>query len=158
MITELLGPSPDPSMLTRAHTGTNQRPLSLRCRNRPAVWLWPPRALLSQTYTLQHYQDDSFTWIMPFNEIIRRARSATYYTPEYYIVDFVGDENGEIDWLAWVMESDLPNNGGRKVFKKGPSPPGSSVTWSVNYMKYLTKPNIRVEASRRCSLRNKHRI
>lgn len=97
-----------------------------------------PQGLSSQRYTLQHYRDDSFTWIMPFDEVIRRARSAAYYTPEYYVVEFVGDGDGEIDRLAWVMESDLPDNGGRKMFKKDRGSSGSSRAWQVSYIAHLT--------------------
>ncbi|KAK0726350.1 beta-lactamase/transpeptidase-like protein [Apiosordaria backusii] len=124
--------------------GTKPRPLSaytgtywnqpetffITVKERAGSLVMAAQGLLSQEYTLQHYQNDSFTWIMPFNEIIRRARSATYYTSEYYIVNFV-DGKGEIDRLAWVMESGLPDNGGRKVFKKGPNPRGSSGAWSL---------------------------
>ncbi|KAK3995249.1 hypothetical protein QBC44DRAFT_366775 [Cladorrhinum sp. PSN332] len=84
------------------------------------------QGLSSQVYTLRHYQNDSFSWIMPFSEIIRRARSTTYYTPEYYTIEFYANEGGDIDRLGWEIESELP--GGKLVFYKNMSNTTSAET------------------------------
>ena len=66
------------------------------------------QGLDSQTWKMEHYQDNSFLWLMSGDEAVSRARFP--YSPEkFYKLDFVAsDESGEIDSLLWAHDADGP--------------------------------------------------
>ena len=61
----------------------------------------------TQAYRLEHYHDDTFSWLMPFDEIAKRGRSTTFYEPEYYLIEFRGDGKG-IHELLWAADDNFP--------------------------------------------------
>ena len=56
---------------------------------------------------MEHYQDDSFLWLMSRDEAVSRARLP--YSPEkLYKLDFLASESGEVDSLLWAHDADGP--------------------------------------------------
>ena len=56
---------------------------------------------------MEHYQDDSFLWLMSRDEAVSRARLP--YSPEkLYKLDFLASESGEVDSLLWALDADGP--------------------------------------------------
>ncbi|KAH6615502.1 beta-lactamase/transpeptidase-like protein [Chaetomium sp. MPI-SDFR-AT-0129] len=69
----------------------------------------------SEEFWLSHYEDDTFCWWMPHDEIMRRGRY-TDYGPKHYLISFsvaVGREVGALRW-AW----DPAREGRPEVFTK----------------------------------------
>ncbi|KAK2592981.1 hypothetical protein QQS21_009309 [Conoideocrella luteorostrata] len=58
-----------------------------------------------ETYELRHYQDDTFTWIISFNEAARRGRFVHYYDAVHYLIRFADDGQG-IRRLYWHCTRD----------------------------------------------------
>ena len=63
----------------------------------------------SQPFSLQHYHHDTFSWWMPYNDIMRAARFAIGTQPHYWLMQFEADENGKISRLKWGLEGSLPD-------------------------------------------------
>lgn len=64
------------------------------------------QGLDSQSYELHHYHYDIFSWLMPLEEIVKRARGIPFYPSEYYLLEFGSDKNDEkVDYLRWSMDS-----------------------------------------------------
>lgn len=79
------------------------------------------QGLDSQSYELHHYHYDTFSWLMPAEEIVRRARGVTFYNYEYYLVEFGSDTNNDnasdrVDYLRWSMDSN--STSGKMEFRK----------------------------------------
>lgn len=65
------------------------------------------QGLDSQIWKMEHYQHDSFLWLMSRDEAVSRARFP--YSPEkLYKLDFLANEGGEIDSLLWAHDADGP--------------------------------------------------
>ncbi|RDL33001.1 Uncharacterized protein BP5553_08440 [Venustampulla echinocandica] len=58
-----------------------------------------------ETYELRHYQDDTFTWMISFNEAARRGRFVHYYDAAHYLIKFEGDDQGVLK-LHWHCTRD----------------------------------------------------
>lgn len=60
------------------------------------------QGLSSQSYTLAHYHHDTFSWLMTFDEIVRRGRGVPFYNAEYYFIRFerTGHDDS-FDRLSW---------------------------------------------------------
>jgi hypothetical protein len=41
-----------------------------------------------EIYVLRHYQDDTFKWLMPHNEAVRRGRYVNDFGSDYYLMRF----------------------------------------------------------------------
>lgn len=64
------------------------------------------QGLASQGYNLTHYEYDTFSWIMPFDEVVRRARGVPFYSADYYLLHFGrSGSSGAFDQLQWAMNS-----------------------------------------------------
>ena len=61
----------------------------------------------SQKYRLQHHHSDTFTWFMPFNEQIKRARFITYQTA-FYSIRFRAEYGKGVIALNWVHDAAMP--------------------------------------------------
>lgn len=65
------------------------------------------QGLASQVWEMKHYHHDSFLWLMSRDEAVRRARFP--YSPEkLYRLDFLTNNNGEVDSLLWAHDADGP--------------------------------------------------
>lgn len=65
------------------------------------------QGLDSQIWKMEHYQHDTFLWLMSRDEAVSRARFP--YSPEkLYKLDFLANEGGEIDSLLWAHDADGP--------------------------------------------------
>jgi hypothetical protein len=70
----------------------------------------------TQRHRLQHHHGETFTWLMSWNEQIRKGRFIEF-EPTYYEVKF-GSKGGEgIYVLNWVFDSAIP--GGEGFVKEG---------------------------------------
>jgi len=69
-----------------------------------------------ETYALQHYYDDKFTWWMPDDEVARRGRYIMDYPAEYYVLEFSpperednNDEGVQMETLKWAWDPAMPH-------------------------------------------------
>jgi CubicO group peptidase (beta-lactamase class C family) len=72
----------------------------------------------SQPFSLQHYQNDTFSWWMSYNDIMRAARFAIGTQPHYWLIHFGVDDDGKIDKIMWALEASLPDY--REAFTRDP--------------------------------------
>lgn len=65
------------------------------------------QGLTSQVWQMKHYHHDSFLWLMSRDEAVRRARFP--YSPEkLYQLDFLTNNDGNIESLLWAHDADGP--------------------------------------------------
>jgi hypothetical protein len=63
--------------------------------------------LAGSAYKLEHYNFNTFSWLMSYDEMVRRAR-VLFYGPEYFLVEF-GSSNGVgVDELVWAADASFP--------------------------------------------------
>jgi hypothetical protein len=65
------------------------------------------QGLDSEKYVLEHYEDDTFTWIRPRNELVSRGRwvdQGTYF----WKIRFESDGDGNIVTLNWAHDVEIP--------------------------------------------------
>ncbi|CAG5178710.1 uncharacterized protein ALTATR162_LOCUS8837 [Alternaria atra] len=61
---------------------------------------WLLQGLESEEFSLNHYEDDSFTWLQPHNEVSRRGRWVECdQGPDFWKAVFKGGEDGKINKL-----------------------------------------------------------
>lgn len=66
------------------------------------------QGLESEVYDLQHYQDDTFTWLVARDDLARRGRF-TNYNAEYFKIGFGSEKKEEpITFLTWWHDKYLP--------------------------------------------------
>lgn len=65
------------------------------------------QGLEEETFAMQHYEHDTFTWWCTRNECARRGRF-TNYESEYFKINFI-EEAGVINRLTWRTVSQLPD-------------------------------------------------
>lgn len=71
----------------------------------------------SQSNKMEHYHHDIFSWLMPYDEVVRRYRGAQFYSAEYYLIEFRSSvQNGNLDQLLWAMDGNF--TGEKVVFTK----------------------------------------
>ncbi|KAK4237964.1 beta-lactamase/transpeptidase-like protein [Achaetomium macrosporum] len=58
----------------------------------------------SEEFWLSHYEDDTFSWWMPHDEIMRRGRYVGY-GPKHYLISFSVPVTGEVDSLRWAWDT-----------------------------------------------------
>lgn len=65
--------------------------------------------LPEQVYALEHYNYDTFSWLMSYDEAVRRAR-VLFYDAEYYLVEFRASGGGgsQVDEILWVGDGNFP--------------------------------------------------
>lgn len=65
--------------------------------------------LPEQVYALEHYNYDTFSWLMSYDEAVRRAR-VLFYDAEYYLVEFRASGGGgsQVDGILWVGDGNFP--------------------------------------------------
>ena len=59
--------------------------------------LWP----------MEHYEYDTFSWLRPRDELVRRARSVGQAAP-YYLIRFEGIADNSISRLFWRHDLQMP--------------------------------------------------
>lgn len=67
-----------------------------------------------QFYHLQHYNYDTFTWLLTRDQTVRRGLFPMART-EYYIVAFGQGEDGRIDHIVWKHDPSVPEG---ETFKR----------------------------------------
>lgn len=70
----------------------------------------------SETYTMQHHQNNSFSWLMSYQEIVERGRGPIGYDAQFYILTFETGRDGAIGSLKWGWDMSFP--GRKEVFTK----------------------------------------
>jgi CubicO group peptidase (beta-lactamase class C family) len=60
-----------------------------------------------EAFPLQHYLDDTFSWLQSRNELVSRARSVLQGA-SYYMIRFEAGKEGTINRLFWSHDSQLP--------------------------------------------------
>jgi CubicO group peptidase (beta-lactamase class C family) len=63
--------------------------------------------LTGQAYRLEHYHFDTFSWLMPYDEMVRRAR-VLFYGPEYFLLEFRSSNGAGVDELVWAADNNFP--------------------------------------------------
>lgn len=63
--------------------------------------------LPGQAYKLEHYNFDTFSWLMSYDEMVRRAR-VLFYGPEYFLVEFRSSNGAGMDELVWAADANFP--------------------------------------------------
>ncbi|EXJ85020.1 hypothetical protein A1O3_05695 [Capronia epimyces CBS 606.96] len=58
-----------------------------------------------ETYELRHYEHDTFSWLMSYNDAARRGRFVHYYNSEHFLIRFEGVDRG-IDRFYWHASRD----------------------------------------------------
>jgi Domain of unknown function (DUF3471) len=61
-----------------------------------------------EAFPLQHYQDDTFSWLQSRNELVTRARSVLQGA-SYYMIRFEASQQETVDRLFWTHDSQIPN-------------------------------------------------
>jgi CubicO group peptidase (beta-lactamase class C family) len=64
--------------------------------------------LAGQAYKLEHYNFDTFSWLMSYDEMVRRAR-VLFYGPEYFLVEFRSSKGAGVDELVWAADANFPD-------------------------------------------------
>ena len=72
------------------------------------------QGLESQAWPMEHYQHDSFPWLMTRNEAASRARF-TINPETLYRFDFNIDKHGKVDSLSWAHDADSPPETFQKI-------------------------------------------
>ena len=57
-------------------------------------------------WLLEHYEHDTFSWLQPRNELVRRARTVGQHA-SYYLIRFEGITNTGISRLFWSHDSQM---------------------------------------------------
>lgn len=70
--------------------------------------VWAAQGLESERYLLTPYENDSFTWLQPRDEMARRGRWVDQGA-EFWKLHFHPDEHGRIVSLSWAHDKDIPN-------------------------------------------------
>ena len=60
----------------------------------------------SESYKLEHYNYDEFSWVLTWDESAKRGRFRNT-TPDYYLLKFQ-TRNDEIMGLKWTIDGDIP--------------------------------------------------
>ena len=68
---------------------------------------WALQGLDSEKWQLDHYEQDTFTWIRARNELTKRGRWVDQGAP-FWKVEFKANEIGNIDQLIWVHDIGVP--------------------------------------------------
>ncbi len=68
---------------------------------------WALQGLDSEKWQLDHYEQDTFTWIRPRNELTKRGRWVDQGAP-FWKAEFQANEYGHIDKLMWVHDIGVP--------------------------------------------------
>lgn len=61
-----------------------------------------------EIYDLDHYQDNTFTWWISYNDLARHGRYVTDYAASYYLLEFSGMGGDSINTLKWAWDPNLP--------------------------------------------------
>ncbi|KAJ5959871.1 uncharacterized protein N7479_007021 [Penicillium vulpinum] len=70
---------------------------------------WRFQGLDSEKFPLEHYEDDTFTWLLPRNELSRRGRwVGSDQGPAFWKAVFQCSEDGRIDKLYWAHDIGVP--------------------------------------------------
>ncbi|TRX98937.1 hypothetical protein FHL15_000279 [Xylaria flabelliformis] len=66
------------------------------------------QGLKSEPFTLRHYNYDTFTWWMPYNDVMRSGQYAIGSTSSFWLMRFEANNFGEVVKLIWAMDTEFP--------------------------------------------------
>lgn len=70
---------------------------------------WRLQGLDSEKFSLEHYEDDTFTWLLSRNELSRRGRwVGSDQGAEFWKAIFQCSDDGRIDKLYWAHDTGVP--------------------------------------------------
>ncbi|KAJ5360005.1 hypothetical protein N7517_009196 [Penicillium concentricum] len=70
---------------------------------------WRLQGLDSEKFPLEHYEDDTFTWLLPRNELSRRGRwVGSDQGPAFWKATFQCSDGGRVDKLYWAHDIGVP--------------------------------------------------
>ncbi|KAG9499496.1 hypothetical protein J7337_007952 [Fusarium musae] len=70
---------------------------------------WLMRGLETEMFELAHYDEDTFRWLQPRDELVRNGRRAgRNQGATFWKVKFEASESATINKLIWVPDSELP--------------------------------------------------
>ena len=75
---------------------------------------WAAQDWDSEKYILTHYENDTFTWLQPRNELARRGRWVDQ-GPEFWKIKFHSGGRQGIESLSWAHDEEIPNG---EIFSK----------------------------------------
>lgn len=78
------------------------------------VLYWAQQGLETERFTLNHYQDDIFTWLQPRNELVKRGRWVDQ-PKVFWKVRFRSSDANQVDILSWAHDLQIPE--GEDYFK-----------------------------------------
>ena len=68
---------------------------------------WALQGLRSEKFSLEHYEDDTFTWLQPRNELAKRGRWVDQGA-EFWKLRFEVDNDGQAEKVFWVHDIGVP--------------------------------------------------
>ncbi|KAI0106479.1 beta-lactamase/transpeptidase-like protein [Nemania sp. FL0031] len=66
------------------------------------------QGLQSEPFTLRHYNYDTFSWWMPYNDVMRSGQYAIGTTSSFWLMRFEANNFGEMVRLSWAMDTEFP--------------------------------------------------
>jgi hypothetical protein len=101
-----------------AYAGTywnSQRYLRVDIKAEGGRLFWALQGLESEMYELEHYHNNTWTWLRPRNYLVSRGRWVDQ-PPMYWLVKFRGPAQGPIQSVTWIHETNVPS--GETFFKE----------------------------------------
>ncbi|KAG6990993.1 hypothetical protein G7Y79_00059g091780 [Physcia stellaris] len=77
---------------------------------------WALQGLPSEKFSLEHYENDTFTWLQPRNELAKRGRWVDQGA-DFWKLRFEANSDGEIEKVFWVHDVGVPAVEYRKIVK-----------------------------------------
>ena len=71
------------------------------------ILYWSFQGLESENFPLDHYEQDTFTWLQPRNELAKRGRWIDQGAP-FWKAEFQANDSGSISRLMWVHDVGVP--------------------------------------------------
>lgn len=73
----------------------------------------------SEVFALTHYHDDTFSWWMSYDEVVRKGRYVNDFTASYSLITFSSTDGDGIDVLKWSWDPSMADD--TEVFWSRPS-------------------------------------
>ncbi|KAI1121904.1 beta-lactamase/transpeptidase-like protein [Nemania abortiva] len=66
------------------------------------------QGLQSEPFNLRHYNYDTFSWWMPYNDVMRSGQYAIGTTSSFWLMRFEANNFGQMVKLSWAMDTAFP--------------------------------------------------
>ncbi|KAI9735120.1 MAG: hypothetical protein M1834_001708 [Cirrosporium novae-zelandiae] len=109
------------------------------------------QGLPDEVYNLQHYQYNTFSWLMTYNEAAKRGRYIADYQSRYYLIKFKARKDGPVEGLQWAWD---PNSELVEFFHKQKNSGANSI------LTVMLIPKLKIQILRRllCRLVDRSQI